>query len=164
MEMATGSQIPVRGNHRACLPRSEFENFCDVHAKGIRYEFKRTHDKMDAGFQEVHDKMDAGFQEVHDKMDAGFARVDDKMDAGFARVDEKFKRVDEKFDKLDLTVSNLIAMHHNSKIQRLHQRIQAVQIFDPSPGLNSTRMRRSPEGFPMMVSTFLDLSGNSRLL
>ena len=141
--------VPRQPDHGACLPRSEFEDFYDVHAKSIRHEFKKTHDKIDS---------------LAEDMDRKFEKTHEKIDSGFARIDARFAQVDSEFNAVRMTISNLSVIIHNSKISRLHQRIQAIQTFDPSSDLNSIITPRSPEGFPMKVDTFLSISDDSKLL
>ena len=127
MEVATGSQPPVHGNHEVYLPQSEFKNYCDVQAKAIQYEFEGTHDNMNFSF----------------------AQLDHWIDC---LADDTATGVDS------------LVTFQNSKISRLHQRIQAVQIFDPSPGLNSSVTLKAPKGFPMKVDTFLNTIDSSKQL
>ena len=177
--------VPRQPDHGACLPRSEFEDFYDVHAKSIRHEFKKTHDKidslaedMDRKFERTHQKidslaedMDRKFERTHQKidslaedMDRKFERTHQKIDSLAEDMDSRFARVDSEFVAVRMTISNLSVIIHNSKISRLHQRIQAIQTFDPSSDLNSIITPRSPEGFPMKVDTFLSISDDSKLL
>ena len=156
--MATGMErgSPVLEDHGNYLLRSEFEYYCDVNEKALRREFESTHNKIDAGFARV----DRDIARVDNKIDALSARVDRR----FEEIDRRFEQVDRRFAQVDMAISNLSALFHNSKIHRLHQKIQAIQIFDPSPDLSISNAIRSPEGFPMKVDMFLNINNNRKVL
>ena len=152
-------ESPVLEDHGNYLHRSEFERYCDVNEKALRREFESTHNKIDAGFAQV----DRRFEQV----DRQFEQVDrrfEQVDRRFEQVDRQFEQVDRRFAQVDMAISNLSALFHNSKIHRLHQKIQAIQIFDPSPDLSISNAIRSPEGFPMKVDVFLNINNNRKVL
>ena len=145
MTVATGSQQPVHGNHENYLPWSKFK---DYHAKPIQYEFKRTHNKINSLIK----NMNHWFEQVN----CEFKRTHNKIDSDFAQVNYEFAAV-------KITMLNLSVIIHNSKINQLHKKIKAIQIFNYSSNLNSTVIPKLLKNFSMKVNTFLNINDDSKL-
>ncbi|KAL8706233.1 MAG: hypothetical protein Q9225_007976, partial [Loekoesia sp. 1 TL-2023] len=154
MAPASTSVISSSTDDSQFLSHGEFDRFYDLQSVGIRHEFRRVSEKMDAGFQTVHDRL----QMVNDridrlakKMDAGFRTVDDRTDRLARDTEQRFELVDRRFDSLTLEMRHMAARFRNSTLTRLHQSIHIVHAENPE-GIPIV-----PAHFPKNVKAFLKL-------
>jgi hypothetical protein len=130
--------------HNDCMTTAAFEQFFDVHTKSLQFEFRRIDNKIDDGF----DRMEKRFQDVDEK----FKSVDEK----FKSIDERFKSVDQRFDALEYRMIQNEARARNSRLSRLHQKIQRITVLDPTFPATMGRIKE-PVNFPMTVRDFWNL-------
>lgn len=97
-------------------------------------------------------------------MNCEFKRMYDKINFLIKNTDSDFAQVNSQFEQVKMTISNLSVRFNNSKISQVHQKIQAVQIFEPLSDLNNTVTLKSSEDFSMKINTFLNINNDSKLL
>jgi hypothetical protein len=144
--------------HNDCMTTAAFEQFFDVHTKSLQFEFRRIDNKIDDGF----DRMEKRFQDMDEKfksVDEKFKSVDEKfksVDERFNSIDERFKSVDQRFDALEYRMIQNEARARNSRLSRLHQKIQRISVLDPTFPATMGRIKE-PVNFPMTVRDFWNL-------
>ncbi|KAI4126911.1 MAG: hypothetical protein LQ338_003488 [Usnochroma carphineum] len=168
MALASTTMISPASDDSQFMTQKKFDHFYDVHSSGIRYEFRRMSQEMEAGFQKVNDKLDRLEQSTDrrfEQVDRRFKQVDcrfEQVDRRFEQVDRRFEQVDRKLNSLDMALRDLAARSRNSAarsrnstLSRLHQKIHAIDVLD------SSEIPNIPADFPKDVKTFLQLRDNN---
>jgi hypothetical protein len=130
--------------HNEYMTTAAFEQFFDVHTKSLQFEFRRIDNKIDDGFERMDERLKS--------MDERLKSVDER----FKAVDERFKSVDQRFDALEYRMIQNEARARNSRLTRLHQKIQRISVLDPTFPAAMGRIKE-PVKFPTTVRDFWNL-------